>query len=54
MTDWTQYTTLAQILGGLLGIAYAYFLCLWFERKDKKRDQKELEEYARKLREQYK
>ena len=54
MIDWESYTLIAQIIGGILGIAYAYALNYWFERKDRIREKKELEEYKKFLEKTYK
>jgi hypothetical protein len=54
MIDWERYTLLAQIFGGLIGIGIAWTFNWFFERRERKKLNKEFEEYKKRLREQYK
>lgn len=54
MTNWEGYTLLAQIIGGLLGISVAWGFNWFFERKQRIKEQKELEEYKKFLEKTYK
>lgn len=54
MIDWEKYTIYAQILGGILGFLIAFSISWFVERRERKKLNKEFEEYKKRLREQYK
>lgn len=54
MTDWESYKPLAQILGGILGILFAYIVFYIDESIARRKEHKELEEYKKSLEEKYK
>ncbi len=54
MTDWESYKPLAQIIGGILGILFAYVVFYIDESITLRKERRELEEYKKNLEEKYK
>ena len=43
MIDWAQYTLLAQLTGTVLGVAVAYTINCFYERKQRIKEKKEID-----------
>lgn len=54
MINWAQYTLLAQLTGAVLGVAVAYAINWFYERNQRIKEKKEIDEYAEYLKKKYK